>query len=145
MPDQGATSQGLNSVSSGLGTVSNLSTQESNTSNATSGANLTGASTFGNTLTGLTTQGNLDLNVLDPGAIAAGQAIAISGITADKSAFQEANDTIQKALLENTAMAQQTQQGQIITGLKAVGVIGLIAFGLWVIFGGGRNRKAATA
>lgn len=88
-------------------------------------------------------------NVLDPNAIAAGVAIAQSGLDAAQEAFQGANSTIEDAIAENTAMSKQTQAGPLATDLKPIGFIALGLFGIWAVykivvgvFGG---RKAATS
>ncbi|MGH7738577.1 MAG: hypothetical protein ACREL1_00375 [bacterium] len=93
---------------------------------------------------------NVTNNVLDPGAIAAGQAIAQSGLNDALQAFESGNETIQAALEANTKIATQQQQGGLATGLTSVGWIAAILFGVWAaykvlvaIFTSG--RKEATA
>lgn len=86
-------------------------------------------------------------NVLDPGAIAAGQAIAQSGLTTAQEAEQSASAVEEDALNQNSNLAQQVQQGQLITAIKPLGLIAAGLFGIWAlykvivgVFGG----KAAT-
>ena len=73
-------------------------------------------------------------NVLDAGAIAAAEQIAVSGLTMDQSAFQAANETVQDALDKNTALASQTQQGEVTTWTKSLGWIAAGLFGIWALY-----------
>lgn len=86
-------------------------------------------------------------NILDPGAIAAGQAIAQSGIDLGQDSLGQAIGLVNTALQRNTELAKQTEAGPLANILKPIGFLVGGLFALWIAFKivmGLFSRKAAA-
>lgn len=77
---------------------------------------------------------NITNNVLDPGAIAAGESIALSGLQVASEGLKQAQLTTQQALDQNSKLTEEKVQGPIAGLLKPVGFIAAGLFGIYVLW-----------
>ena len=96
------------------------------------GDNSTG-NVFANTVTTGAIQSNQYVfNSLDPGAIAAGEALSEEALSSNAAAQRSAADILKDAMDKVTGMAKQTQQGEVVTLAKTLGWIAAAIAGIWI-------------